>query len=267
MKPPPGVRFRYVDTSFGQIHVAEAGTGPTMVCLHQTPRSWDEYRELIPELSDRVHMVMVDTLGMGSSVPPPDDVSIEIYADGVVATLDALELPRAHLMGHHTGAVVALDIAARYPDRVDHLVLSSCPWVDAAARERRAGSAPIDVVDTHPAGEHLTELWSRRQAFYPTERPDVLERYLHDLIAARDPEEGHLAVGRYRMEDTIGQVVAPTLCIGAADDPHAFPSLDPLSSRIAGARTVAIAGGTVGLLEDKAPEVAAAVLDFVTGVS
>ena len=91
----------------------------------------------------------------------------------------------------------------------------------------------------------------------------MLERFVRDALAARDAEEGHRAVGRYRMEDTIGLVRAPTLCLGASADPFAFPELEPLAARIAGARTVVIEGGTVGLLEDKAPEVAEAVLAFL----
>ncbi len=46
-----GVRFGYADTSFGQLHYAEQGRGPVILLLHQTPRSWDEFRELIPLLA------------------------------------------------------------------------------------------------------------------------------------------------------------------------------------------------------------------------
>jgi pimeloyl-ACP methyl ester carboxylesterase len=263
VKHPDGVRFGYVDTHLGQLHYAEAGSGPPLLCLHQTPRSWDEYRELIPLLAPHVRVIALDTPGMGASAAHRGTATIESYTDGAVAALAGLGIHRAHVLGHHTGGVIALDLAARYVDRVDHLVLSSTPWVDAASRERRASRAPIDHADRHDDGLHLTELWARRKSFYPPGRPDVLERYVHDLIAARDPEEGHLAVGRYRMEDTIGRVTAPTLCLGASDDPHAFPDHGPLADRIAGARRVVIHGGTVGLLEDKAPEVAAAVIDFL----
>ena len=259
------VRFTYLETPLGQIHCAQIGDpgAPPLLCLHQTPRSCDEYRELLPLLAGSLRVVAIDTLGMGRSAPPPGEASIETYAGGAVAALDALGIDRASVMGHHTGGVIAVDVAARYPERVGRLVLSSTAWVDEAARERRRDRPPIDRVEVRPDGSHLVELWRRRQGFYPPNRPDVLERFVHDAIAARDAEEGHLAVGRYRMEDAVGRIVAPTLCIGASADPYAFPDLEPLAYRIDGAVTAVVEGGTVGLLEDKAPEVAELVLSFL----
>ena len=258
------MRFGYADTHFGQIHYAECGDGPPLLCLHQTPRSCDEYAELLPLLGVARHAIAMDTLGMGASAPVSGEASIEVYARAAVALLDALAIDRAAVMGHHTGGVIAIELAARFPERVERLVLSSTAFVDAASRERRRSRPAIDGVERADDGSHLIELWRRRQAFYPHDRPDVLERFVHDAIAARDAEEGHVAVGRYVMEDTIGLVVAPTLCIGASADPFAFAELEPLAVRLADARTTVIEGGTVGLLEDKAPEIAALVLAFLT---
>lgn len=260
-----GVRFAYLDTAQGQIHCAMAGPSgaPPVLCLHQTPRSWDEYRELLPLLASRFRVIAMDTPGMGASAAPDGPASIEYYADAAVGVLDALGIERASIVGHHTGGVIAVDLAARYPHRVDRVVLSSTAWVDVAARERRQSRPPIDAVEQRPDGAHLTEWWTRRQAFYPSHRPDVLTRYVHDAIAARDPEEGHLAVGRYRMEDTIDLVVAPTLCIGASADPYAFGELEALASRLRDAETAIIEDGTVGLFEDKAAEAAEAIIPFL----
>ncbi len=257
------IRFGYADTRFGQVHYAESGDGPPLLCLHQTPRSWDEYRELLPLLAPHARVIAMDTLGMGRSAPPPDDASIEVYADGALALLDALGLDCVDVMGHHTGGVIAVDLASRFPDRVRRLVLTSTAWVDGAARDRRKSRPAIDHAERQDDGSHLTTLWARRQQWYPPGRPDVLERYVHDLIEARDPEEGHLAVGRYRMEDTIGKITAPTMVVGATADPHAFGELEPVASRMSSARTAIVEGGTVGLLEDKATELAELVVGFL----
>lgn len=258
-----GIRFGYAETPLGQIHCAEVGAGPPLLCLHQTPRSWDEYRELLPLLAVERRVIAMDTLGMGASAPPDGPASIEGYARGATALLDALGLDEVDLMGHHTGGVIALEVAASVPARVRRLVLSSTPWVDAASRERRAGRDPVDRVAVTDDGMHLHELWNRRRGFYPEGRPDLLQRFVRDALAARDPEEGHLAVGQYRMEDRVGAVTAPTLCIGASADPHAFPDLEPLARQLAHATTAVIDGGTVALLEPRADEVAGLVLDFL----
>ena len=75
--------------------------------------------------------------------------------------------------------------AARYPERVDRLVLSSTAWVDGASREHRKDRPPIDRVEAQPDGSHRVELWQRRQSLYPPDRPDVLERFVHELEGDR----------------------------------------------------------------------------------
>jgi len=250
------IRYGYADTKHGQLHYAESGAGRPVVLLHQTPRSCDEYREVLPLLGRTHRAIAMDTVGFGASARAAEH-TIETYATAVLALFDALDLVCPALVGHHTGGVIAMEVAARAPERVSRLVLSSTPYVDAEARERRRGRPPIDRVDVDPDGTHLTELWRRRQGFYPPDRPDLLTRFVRDalVVDAGDLEAGHEAVGSYRMEDRIGLVRCPVLCIGASGDPYAFPDLYPLSSRLDNAETAIIEGGMVALLEHRPEEV------------
>ncbi|XVQ09796.1 alpha/beta fold hydrolase [Spirillospora sp. CA-255316] len=262
--PVTGVRFGYAGTPRGQVHYAECGTGPPVVLLHQTPRSWDEYREVLPLLGRTHRAIAMDTLGFGASAPLADH-SIETYAAAVVDLLDALGLPEAALVGHHTGGVVAVEAAARAPDRVTALVLSSTPYVDAAARERRRDRPPIDAVEPAPDGAHLAELWRRRQPYYPPGRPDLLSRFVRDALALGDDvEKGHEAVGRYRMEDRIGLVRCPVLCLGASADPFVFADLRILSSQLNSATVAVIEGGMVPLMEQRSSEVCELIARFLS---
>ena len=118
-------KFSYIDTRLGQIHIAEEGSGEVLLLLHQTPRSWDEFRELIPLLSDKFHVIAMDMYGFGQSQKFPSPHTIDDYADGVVALLEALHLHEINLMGHHTGALVAFAYTATYPESVKNLVLTS----------------------------------------------------------------------------------------------------------------------------------------------
>lgn len=256
------IGFGYGGTSFGQIHYAECGDGPPVLLLHQTPRSWDEYREVLPLLGAHRRAIAPDTLGFGASARIADH-SIETYAAGVLELAGALGLDTFDLAGHHTGGVVAAEVAARAPERVRRLVLSSTPYIDADARARRATRPAIDAVDERPDGSHLAELWNRRAAFYPEGRPDLLTRFVRDALTVwPDVEHGHAAVSAYRMEDRIGRIECPVLCVGASADPYAFPELEPLASRIPGAQTAVIDGGAVPL-EFQADRFAALVLDFL----
>ena len=42
-----------------------------MLLLHQTPRSWDEFREVMTALQDRLHLLAIDLPGMGASEQHP----------------------------------------------------------------------------------------------------------------------------------------------------------------------------------------------------
>lgn len=241
------IRFGYADTPLGQMHYAESGSGPLLVLLHQTPRSWDEFREAIPLLADGRRVIAPDTPGFGAS-PRITEHSIENYAAGILGLLDAMAVEEFDLAGHHTGGVVAVEVAARAPERVRKLVLSSTPHIDEAAREHRASRPAIDAVDERADGSHLTELWRRRAAFYPEGRPDLLTRFVRDALQAwPNVEHGHAAVSAYRMEERIGLISCPVLCIGASADPYAFPDLGPLTERIPYAETAVIEGGGVPL--------------------
>ena len=44
----------YVRTDVGRLHYAKAGLGAPVLLLHQSPRSWDEYRDVLPILRSKV---------------------------------------------------------------------------------------------------------------------------------------------------------------------------------------------------------------------
>jgi len=267
----PLVRRTYADVAHGQMHYAECGTSTgagelPIVLLHQTPRSWREYAGMLPLLGARRRTIAVDTAGFGES-DPVAEASIEAWAAAALQLLDAIGVTRAHVVGHHTGGVIAVEIAARAPARVASLVLSSTPYTNEAFRVARAGRAAIDAVAPSDDGSHLAALWQKRQPFYPAGRPDLLQAFVADALkAGGDVEAGHRAVASYRMEDRIGAVRAPALIVHATDDPFAAPHLAEWRRLLPAAQVATIEGGVP--LPDQCPnEFARAVASFVESVS
>jgi pimeloyl-ACP methyl ester carboxylesterase len=260
------IRRGYADTPYGQLHYAEAGTGPAVLMLHQTPRSHDEFAEVQSLLADDFRTIAMDMLGFGLSAPLPAPQTIEAMAAGGWALLDVLGVDSAVLLGHHTGAAVAQEMAVQAPERAAALVLSAMPWVDAA---RRAGGhdVGVDRATTAEDGRHLGELWRLRDPYYPAGRPDLLERFIRDALAPGiDPAEGHRAVSRYRMDERIGAVTAPVLLLAPTDDPFAAAALPSVTDALTGARVVevrALEGAQVPAMEQCAGQVAAHVREFV----
>ena len=258
------IRRNFADTPEGQIHYAAAGHGRPVVLLHQTPRSWDEYKDVLPIIGEKYWAIAMDTVGFGDSYKPERKASIERYAAGVISLMDALSIERASLVGHHTGGVIAAEVAASYPERVEKLVLSSTPYVDAEDRARRRTRPPIDEVEFKVDGSHLTELWQRRMSFYPQDRPELLTRFVLDALKVWGRlEEGHRAVNTYKMEDKAPLIRAETLIVAGAEDPFSFPRMGPLSENINNSRTLAIEGGMVPMVDQLPEEFARAVLDFL----
>jgi pimeloyl-ACP methyl ester carboxylesterase len=251
------------------LHYVDDGVGPPVLLLHQTPRSWDEFRELIPLLARHHRVVAMDMLGFGASAPAGAPQTIEAMAGSALDLLDALDLTRCAVLGHHTGALVALELAARAPERVTGLVLSSPPWPDAAYRRSHAAGPAVDTAERAADGSHLLTLWGTRAPFYPEPVTDLLDRFLHDaLTPGLDPAEGHRACARYVVEERIGLVRAPVLLLGADADPFARPNIEPVRGHLTGAAsvtTVIIAGGTIPLMEQRPADVADAVLPFLAG--
>lgn len=264
-----GIRRAYADTAVGQVHYAEAGSGPVVVLLHQTPRSHDEFRELQPLLAKENRVLALDMPGFGQSARLPAPQTIELFAHGVLAFLDALELAEVAVLGHHTGGAVGVELAAANPDRVRALVLSSTPWTGPDYRADHADRTTVDEVGPSEDGRHLVEMWGIRRPYYPGDRPDLRDRFLHDALAhGVDPAEGHRACVRYRMEERIGLVTAPVLLIGGEADPFALPDVPKLDKHLvhaASRKAVTIPGGMVPLMEQCPAEVAAAVLPFLRG--
>jgi pimeloyl-ACP methyl ester carboxylesterase len=259
------VRRAFLDTPQGQIHYAVAGAGRPVLLLHQTPRSWDEYRDVIPILAQERRVIAMDTIGYGESYKPARRCEIEDYASGAIALLDGLGIGSTAVVGHHTGAVIAMELAASHPERVERLVLSASPFVDAADRERRrTGGHRVDHVEAKPDGGHLAELWQIRQRFYPKDRPDLLTRFVADALRAGEKiVEGHGACSRYRMEEKIGRIRCPTLVTYGTEDRFAAPTAEPVARRIPGSRLVPIVGGGVAVVDEMPEAFARLVQDFL----
>jgi pimeloyl-ACP methyl ester carboxylesterase len=264
----PVIERSFLSVASGRVHLAAAGAGRPILLLHQTPRSWDEYREVLPLLGRHCRAIAMDSMGFGDSDPlPAGTISIERLAVAAHEVLVALGHRRAVIVGHHTGAAIATEIAAAYPDSVDALVLSACPYVDAARRAAAPGKHIIDDVTPRADGGHIADLWAMRQPFYPVDRPDLLERFVVDALKAGPlSAEGHRMVDRYEMEKRLPLVRCPTLVIAPTADPHAHPHAPTVAKAIGGSVLIEIDNGMVPLPDQMPQEFAEAVHRFVASL-
>jgi haloalkane dehalogenase len=101
----------------------ESGDGEPVVFLHGNPTSSHLWRNVIPHVAEQARGIAPDLIGMGASGKPDIDYRFADHARYLDAWFDALGLDDVVLVGHDWGGALAMDWAARHPERVRGLVL------------------------------------------------------------------------------------------------------------------------------------------------
>lgn len=110
-------------TRCGPIEYQEAGTGTPVLMVHGSGGGHDQGMAWVRPLTQQgVRVIAVSRFGY-LRTPRPADASPEAQADAHVCLLDALNIPRAAVMGVSAGGPSAMQTAIRHPDRVSALVL------------------------------------------------------------------------------------------------------------------------------------------------
>jgi pimeloyl-ACP methyl ester carboxylesterase len=121
------VHFRTADAHGVRIFYREAGdpNAPAVLLLHGYPTSSFMYRELIPQLADRYHVIAPDLPGFGFS-EAPDRAHYHYTFDQLAATMDAFTeatgLQRYAIEVFDYGAPVGWRLAVAHPERITAII-------------------------------------------------------------------------------------------------------------------------------------------------
>lgn len=141
-----------------QLAVRE-GRGKHIFCLHGLTancRCWD----VIAESLTPVHSITaIDFRGRGLSDKPPTGYSWQQHAQDMFCVLEDLGINKTVLMGHSMGAYVSLVFAAKYPDRVEKLIL-----LDGGGEHTQAHWDKIDLV-IKPSLDRLGQVFPSFEAY------------------------------------------------------------------------------------------------------
>lgn len=105
------------------IHYEESGSGLPVVFLHGNPTSSYLWRRVTPHLAGQARTLAPDLIGMGASGRPEIAYDFADHVRYLDAWFDALDLREVVLVGHDWGGALALDWAARHPERVRAVAL------------------------------------------------------------------------------------------------------------------------------------------------
>ena len=283
-------RPNYAHTPRGAVHYVDAGCGEPLILLHATPGTHRAFRQLLPLLAPYFRCIAFDTPGYGNSDPVPGTASIEGMAQSVLALLDALELPHAHLLGLHTGNKIAAALAAAAPERVGRVVLAGQTHsliVDAPARD----AAIRHLIDHYYPGFEVApgdglaqlRLWLMAQAdvaslWWPArltrgavvtpQDVEIAEAMVVDhLLGRRSIVPTYDAIFAYDLEAALRRMSAPTLLLElhAADEQDYEPQAPKIAAFMKAAQAVVLDDLDAGAFRRQPQRIADAVLPFLKG--
>ncbi len=250
------------------IHYEVAGQGEAVVLLNGGMMSSFAWQPIAQELEKSHRVVRLDFRGQLRSpgTPPP---TLAGHAADVVGVLDALGIEKAHLVGTSFGALVALVLAADYPDRVSSLVAMTVtvrmsPEMDAGTRRLRglaqetlAGGDGGKILDVVVPATYSPEWIAANEANLALRRVQVaaLPRTwfsgLDGLLGALEEVD---------LTDRLAKIRAPTVVVAAEKDlTFPLPNSEELARGIAGARLVKVPGAPHGFVLEQ-PAAALAIL-------
>ena len=257
----------YVDGPFGQVHYYEAGVGPAVILSHQSPTSARMFERIMQPLSAYgLRVIAVDTPGYGNSDTPTEPPMIADYADTFLSVLKNLNLNKAHFLGHHTGAAILCNFAARYPNKVSSLILNGPPLLSAEDIEKFSGvelaPKPIDE-----DGSHLLDAWNRRASYSVgwTDKVAMHRRLVDSLWAGDTDWYGHNAVFKYDMKVDALAIKVPTLILTNTGD-DIYENALRLKALRPDFDYVELKGGTHDIVDERPIEWSAAVANFIANV-
>ncbi len=137
--PPRTVQAAARQLSFRSTEGRDKRTAPTLVLLHGIGTDSASWVQQLDAFAPVCRVVAWDAPGYAASSPLPGDAPTAAdYAEALLALLDALDISRALLLGQSLGALMAASFAARYPDRIEKLVLTgpASGYANATAAER-----------------------------------------------------------------------------------------------------------------------------------
>ncbi|MGY1637648.1 alpha/beta fold hydrolase [Geodermatophilus sp. SYSU D00742] len=257
-----GVRLNYEST----------GDGDPLLLVMGTSGSIGLWGQVVPRLAERFRVIAFDNRGLGGSERGEGAITAASMADDAAALLEALEVPRAHVMGWSLGSAVAQEMALAVPQQVASAVLYAT-WGRCDGFQRSVFTAlrhPYATRDMEAA------LGAAGLAFSPQilDRPDFLQ-LLEPMLPAFPQDEAQMAVTTEQWDadlahdtlDRLGDITAPTLVVVGEQDLLTPPwQSKAVADRIPGARYELVTGpgSSHGMHIERPDDLLRIVTDFLS---
>ncbi len=275
--PAPRIdRPLHIERTDADLYVEQVGPadGAVVYYLHGGPGyNALSFRDLMGDELEDFQLLYADQRGGGRSYSA-GAVDLEHLADDVRAVLDALELPRATLLAHGFGALIAVRAARAAPQRVERLVLVN-PWLSmpllARDLQRHAAQlsgrgeealppesalAEADTLDPEPLVDEAFGRINAKSLFDAMQFPDPSSRLRlehSDATALFGPSEGDEPLDAWRL-DALPQLAGlslPVVVLACTRDATTYPAqVEAALERLPGALVSLVDAGHYPWIDD-----------------
>lgn len=248
-----GVRIAYALTGSGRPLVKTANW------LNHLEYDWESpvWRGLFRQLSERYRLVRYDERGNGLSDWNAEDLSLDAFVRDFEAVVDAADLDRFPILGVSQGCCVAIEYAARHPERVTGMVL-----LNGFARGWKHSATPGFIAHVEAIKTLMSHAWGQdnpafRQIytslFLPQGTTEQLNWFNTLQRITTSPENAVRltdAFGSLDVRHRLPEVSVPTLVVHCRSDNFVPPSLGrEIAAGIPGARFLSLESANHLLLE------------------
>ena len=226
-----------------------SGSGPPLIFLAGLGLDLTVWNPLAAHLKDRFTCLLVDNRGSGKSDAPVGPYTIEEIAADTIDLARSLHVDRFGVVGHSMGGLIALQLAAEFPEAVSGLLLLSTA---RGGRSDALGSTPDAIAalgrTRGPVEEIVRETLAVcvGESFY-SDRADNFEALVAERIKRRATGRGiagqRAACGRFDFRFRLHEISCPCTVVHGSEDRVASPNKgEELAREIRGANLVMLPG-------------------------
>ena len=249
------------------------GKGEPLVLIHGLGVDCNGWMLQTPTLSQKYRVVILDNRGVGRTDAPDSVYSIAMMADDTAALIDTLGIYKSHILGFSMGGYIAQELALKYPQRVESLILAA-----TAAKEspkcRQIIYVWLRIVKEDVSLETRFRelfLWCFTDKFF--ENDEQVTALVNMCLSKRhqQPPRGFAGQVAACLEastlNRIGQIAVPTLVLVGKEDLLSPVKLsEELSAGIPNAELTVLEAGGHGFCWEIPERFNQAVLDFLDKV-
>ena len=241
--------LRYVDAGGVPTRTLIAGSGEPVIFLHGITGHLETYIPTLAAHAEHFQVHAIDMLGHGWTGRPDEDYTVQRLAQHVIDYLDAMDIPKAHIVGISQGGWTGAYLAAEHPERVERLTMvvpAGDPDLDPGIVERFLYKLTREsVFDDDPEGTRrrlaavvadpasLTdELVEARYAIY---QDADFRAHLENILASATVE---LYQRDALTPERLAKVTCETLVVWGSHDPAGRHGGDYLMAGLPNARLI-----------------------------